>query len=527
MAFVLNESDLVGRVTIDLINDINYCFSKVPEGSGSGRYILISLTKNGVPYNFNSSLFIAIGGKNAAGTNIYDNCIVYSEHGINKVLVPLANQISAAPGVGHYRIELIDKSITTAIESFNFNILVTTAPYDIGGVIASNEYLALINAISNSNGWTVGSGVPTNSMGSTNDYYLDADTGEIYHKEMLSTVATWVDTGLNIKENIYVRYSPTDDITLSDMTNVADNSTRFIGFYISTDATASTNKADYVPWQRIRNEIVSSTYTYQVSTNGTSHPTSGTWRTTIPSNINDGEYLWIKTVNKYEDGSTSAPSYSVSRNGATGTPGGFDTPTYDNTDANQVGNAECIVTASGPDTAKVFDFKFNNLKGVRGSQWFSGTAISSAGTSTLFNSSNAFVNDKYINTNSGNMYECTAVTPTNSTWVYITSISAASIGTMMQADYATLRPNVVDAAVELDGVTFIEGTLSAGGTLLTLNNAAFVDSSSVGSDVYMYRIFTSDPEVRPISQNLSNGKLELTFGRQATDLYVAVEVRKR
>lgn len=47
---------------------------------------------------------------------------------------------------------------------------------------------------------------------------------------------------------------------------------------------------------------------------------------------------------------------------------GFGTPTVDNTDADQVGTASVEVTASGPDTAKVFNFKFSNLKGATGAK---------------------------------------------------------------------------------------------------------------------------------------------------------------
>ena len=47
---------------------------------------------------------------------------------------------------------------------------------------------------------------------------------------------------------------------------------------------------------------------------------------------------------------------------------GFGTPTVDNTNADQVGTASVEVTASGPDTAKIFNFKFNNLKGATGAK---------------------------------------------------------------------------------------------------------------------------------------------------------------
>ena len=52
--------------------------------------------------------------------------------------------------------------------------------------------------------------------------------------------------------------------------------------------------------------------------------------------------------------------------GDTGAAAGFGTPTVDNSEANQVGTASVEVSASGPDTAKIFNFKFNNLKGAKG-----------------------------------------------------------------------------------------------------------------------------------------------------------------
>lgn len=52
--------------------------------------------------------------------------------------------------------------------------------------------------------------------------------------------------------------------------------------------------------------------------------------------------------------------------GATGTAAGFGTPTA-SVDAN-VGTPSVTVSASGPDTAKVFNFAFKNLKGATGAQ---------------------------------------------------------------------------------------------------------------------------------------------------------------
>ena len=85
----------------------------------------------------------------------------------------------------------------------------------------------------------------------------------------------------------------------------------------------------------------------------------------------------------------------------------------------------------------------------------------------------------------------------------------------------------MDKAIELFNTKLVEGTLSAGNTLVTLNDPAFVIPSSTGKDIYTYKIYTSIPEVRPISFEVLNGNAKLTFGKQLADVDVAVEVHKR
>lgn len=64
--------------------------------------------------------------------------------------------------------------------------------------------------------------------------------------------------------------------------------------------------------------IKSQQITYQASSSGTAIP-SGTWSTSIPS-LNNGQYLWTRTVVNYSDG-TSTTSYSVSYKGTNGKDG--------------------------------------------------------------------------------------------------------------------------------------------------------------------------------------------------------------
>lgn len=68
-------------------------------------------------------------------------------------------------------------------------------------------------------------------------------------------------------------------------------------------------------------------------------------------------YEWSTITRDYVD-------TGVNAKGDTGAAAGFGTPTA-SVDAN-VGTPSVTVTASGPDTAKVFDFIFKNLKGIQG-----------------------------------------------------------------------------------------------------------------------------------------------------------------
>ena len=65
--------------------------------------------------------------------------------------------------------------------------------------------------------------------------------------------------------------------------------------------------------------ISKTTVTYATNTSGTTAPTSG-WGTSVPA-ADPGEYIWTKTVIEYDDGSDPTTYYNVSMMGQTGAKG--------------------------------------------------------------------------------------------------------------------------------------------------------------------------------------------------------------
>ena len=126
--------------------------------------------------------------------------------------------------------------------------------------------------------------------------------------------------------------------------------------------------------------INSVSITYQGSASNTSAPT-GTWVDNPPS-VAAGEYLWTRIIFTYTDSTTSAPFYSVAKQGDTG---------------------------------------------LRGSTWYNGTAITGTNTTPqIFVNSNitdAVVGDMYLNTETSNTYCCTlAGGATVAKWAYVNNI---------------------------------------------------------------------------------------------------------
>ena len=94
-----------------------------------------------------------------------------------------------------------------------------------------------------------------------------------------------------------------------------------------------------------------------------------------PTTWNTGDLITAEKLNKLEQGVKNeqvGPAGETGAQGPAGAAAGFGTPTA-TVDAN-TGTPSVTVTASGPDTAKVFKFAFKNLKGAAGAQGSAGAA---------------------------------------------------------------------------------------------------------------------------------------------------------
>ena len=156
---------------------------------------------------------------------------------------------------------------------------------------------------------------------------------------------------------------------------------------------------------------------------------------------------------------------------------------------NTVGTPSVTASTSGNETT----FTFNNLKGAtggkgdtgtRGSLWYRGTGITGTSTTaTVFSGSgvsSALVNDMYLNTSTGYVYQCTvAGNASTAKWVYVGSLKGAN-GT---------TPTIKAAAgsnINSVGTPSVEASTSGTTTTFTFNNlkGAKGDKGDAGYSVF-------------------------------------------
>ena len=119
-------------------------------------------------------------------------------------------------------------------------------------------------------------------------------------------------------------------------------------------------------------------------------------------------------------------------------------------------------------------FNFEIPVGRKGSQWYTGTIITNTSTSPMgFNNSDvayAYVNDMYLNTDTGNVYKCTIEgNPSYARWVYVGSIKGAKGNPGDNGTTPTIKA-AAGSNINTVGTPSVSASTSGTTTTFTFNN---------------------------------------------------------
>ena len=133
----------------------------------------------------------------------------------------------------------------------------------------------------------------------------------------------------------------------------------------------------------------------------------------------------------------------------------------------------------------------NGKDGVRGNTWRVGTDLTHAGdtaTTTKFTSADTIIGDMYLNTQWQFVYQCIAVTSTNSTWEYLCSIKGGTLAwnsrNVNVASAKQITKSEVDGGENVYRFTLFDGSTSD----LVIRNGTGV---SITTTSIMYQASTS------------------------------------
>jgi hypothetical protein len=221
--------------------------------------------------------------------------------------------------------------------------------------------------------WYSGVGVPSTSLGAINDYYLKSDDGIVYKK---TGASTWASQLFSLKgatgaaSTVAGPQGPAG--TKGDTNTIVKLFARSVSAVAPSVSTSGTTS-------------------YTFATGAVSNQPSG-WSISIPTTPTTSKYIWeiqavansTGTVASIANNTWSSPSLLAQPGdqGSNGTAAGFGTPTAS---ALPSGNTP-TVTASGPDTAKVFAFGIPagaaGAAGPSGKSVLNGTTVPNSGTGT-------------------------------------------------------------------------------------------------------------------------------------------------
>jgi hypothetical protein len=254
-----------------------------------------------------------------------------------------------------------------------------TALFNTKGATGSNG--------ANGAAWYSGVGVPTGGLGVIDDYYLKSDDGIVYKK---TGATTWASQLFSLKGAAGAASTvpgPTGGAGPKGDTNT------IVKLYIRTVTNGTPSVA------------TSGITSYTFATGAVSSQPSG-WSNSIPTSPATSKYIWeiqavanaTGTVASIPNTGWSSPSLLAQPGdqGNNGTAAGFGTPTAS---ALPSGSTP-TVTASGPDTARVFAFGIPagaaGAAGPSGKTVLNGTAVPTSGTGAE--------GDFYIKTDTNQIY---------------------------------------------------------------------------------------------------------------------------
>lgn len=140
-------TDVTLEYSVDLSSNNNFVQIPAVEGDGDDvRYVKFYLYANGVEYEISDDNYAYVMGTKSDTTEVFNSCEIDG----NTVLVELTQQMLAVSGRGYYQIMIFDADSNTAIKTFPFILIVTEATIDVTDLESSDEWQALIDALTES-----------------------------------------------------------------------------------------------------------------------------------------------------------------------------------------------------------------------------------------------------------------------------------------------------------------------------------------------------------------------------------------
>ncbi len=417
---------LIQTYTVDFASNNNFLFIPAVQGDGYGsRYAIINLSNNGQPYQVRADeVRVIIQGTKLDGTQIFDYCEIMEDE--VSIKVNITPQMTAVPGKNKFEIAIASLTMNTVLKSFPLYIMSSESAFNPEQALSSDEYQVLIKQINDidelvrnvtsaeeerniqemareasetvransevarSNAEQKRSLAEQRRVEAENNR-ASAETSRAQNEQTrvanetarvnaeTNRVNEWTNT---LKPNVTAATEIANQ-TAADIAAQAEN-----GDFSSTISSVSAVAGAAGTAPKVENmgtaqnaELV---FTIPKGDTGAPFSISKTYSSVIEMNANYatdgveiGGLVIIETGDvENEDNAKiymkgeSSYVFLVDLSGATGikgepgTPAGFGTPTA--TVNNSAGIPSVTVTASGEDTAKVFNFTFKNLKGEKG-----------------------------------------------------------------------------------------------------------------------------------------------------------------